>query len=52
MPLEETIPFISRGGNQYLIGFSVFNSQEFDFGIPIIDISLELVSNYTPLTVV
>lgn len=46
MPLEQIIPFESKGGNQYLISFKVFESG-IDFGIPIIDVSLVLVESIT-----
>jgi len=44
MPLEKVIPFESKGGNQYLINFTIFKSG-IDFGIPIVDVSLVLVKS-------
>jgi hypothetical protein len=50
MQLEQVIPYRSKGGNEYLIKFEKFEDKRLpdDFVIPIIDISLVLITKVKP----
>lgn len=44
MELEKEIPFITEEGYQYLVKFIEFTANDMDYGIPIIDVSITLMS--------
>ena len=45
MSLEFEVPFETEEGYQYIVSFREFNSNKSDYNIPLIDISITLVSS-------
>lgn len=44
MELEKEIPFVTEEGYEYLVSFTEFSSKGIDYKIPIVDISITLMS--------
>lgn len=45
MELEKEIPFVTEEGYQYLVSFTKFSSNGVNYQIPIVDVSITLMSN-------